>query len=68
MNPEQIQPELFAVPPQPPRRLSRMEKRAAYHAIRFLFFREPEDHLDGRMLTAAKSAMDKLKPRRKTSK
>jgi hypothetical protein len=63
---EPLQPELFAVPPQPPRRLTRLEKRAAYHAIKFYLFRDPEDHLNGKLLTAVKSAMDKLKPRRKT--
>lgn len=66
MKSEPLQPELFAVPPQPPRRLTRLEKRAAYHAIKFYLFRDPEDHLNGKLLTAVKFAMDKLKPRRKT--
>ena len=60
-----MQPELFILPKQPPNRLTKLEKKAVYHAIRFYFYQGPEDRLDGKLLTSAYSAMKKLKPRRK---
>ena len=60
-----MQPELFILPKQPPNRLTKLEKKAVYHALRFYFYQGPEDWLDGKLLTAAYSAMGKLKPRRK---
>ena len=60
-----MQPELFTLPPQPPNRLTKLEREAVYHAIRFYLYQEPEDRLDGKLLPAVYSAMNKLKPRRK---
>ena len=60
-----MQPELFTLPPQPPNRLTKLERKAVYHAIRFYLYREPQDHLDGKLLQAVYTAMDKIKPRRK---
>ena len=60
-----MQPELFILPKQPPNRLTKLERKAVYHAIRFYLYQEPQDHLDGRLLQAVFIAMEKLKPRRK---
>ena len=60
-----MQPELFTLPSQPPNRLTKLERKAVYHAIRFYLYQEPEDRLDGKLLPAVYSAMNKLKPRRK---
>ena len=63
-----FQPDLFVLPKQPSRRLTKLEKKAAYHAIRFYLFSEKEDHLSGKMLTAVYSAMEKLKVHKKSRK
>ena len=60
-----MQPELFILPKQPPNRLTKLEKKAVYHAIRFYLYQEDADRLNGRLLTAVYSAMNKLKSRRK---
>ena len=60
-----MQPELFVLPKQPPNRLTKLERKAVYHAIRFYLYQEPQDHLDGKLLQAVYTAMDKIKPRRK---
>ena len=60
-----MQPELFSLPPQPPNRLTKLERKAVYHAIRFYLYQEPQDHLDGKLLQAVYTAMAKIKPRRK---
>ena len=60
-----MQPELFTLPPQPPNRLTKLEREAVYHAIRFYLYQEPEDRLDGKLLQAVFTAMNKIKPRRK---
>ena len=60
-----MQPELFVLPKQPPNRLTKLERKAVYHAIRFYLYQEPDDRLDGKLLTAVYSAMNKLKPRKK---
>lgn len=60
-----MQPELFILPKQPPNRLTKLEKKAVYHVIRFYLYQEDADRLNGRLLTAVYSAMNKLKSRRK---
>lgn len=55
-------PELFEYPKQPPRRLSRLERRAAYRAMRYYLEASAENMLDGRELDALPSAMEKLNP------
>lgn len=61
-------PELFEYPKQPPRRLSRLERLAAYRAMRFYLEASPENILDGRELDALPSALAKLKPRKRRKK
>lgn len=58
-------PELFEYPKQPLRRLSRLERRAAYRAMRFYLEASPENMLNGRELDALPSALEKLKPVRR---
>ena len=61
-----MQQDLFSVfPPQPSNRLTKLERRAVYHLIRFYLYREEADHLNGKELQAAYSAMCKLKPNRR---
>lgn len=60
-----MQPELFVLPKQPPNRLTKLERKAVYQTIRFYLYQEPDDRLDGKLLTAVYSTMNKLKPRKK---
>lgn len=64
-----MQPDLFsAFPPQPPNRLTKLERRAVYHLIRFYLYRDEADLLDGKQLQAVYSAMCKLKPSRRSKR
>ena len=64
-----MQPDLFsAFPPQPPNRLTKPERRAVYHLIRFYLYRDEADLLDGKQLQAVYSAMCKLKPSRRSKR
>ena len=61
-------PELFDYPKQPPRRLTRLERKAAYRALLYYIEATPENMLGGKELDALPSIIAKLKPRRRRRK
>lgn len=61
-----MQPTLFDLPRTRPARLTVAEKKAVYRCIRFFLFPGGTAHLDGRELTALYSAMQKIKPVRRS--
>lgn len=61
-----MQPELFDLPRAKPRRLTVAEKKAVYRCIRFFLFPGSTEHLTGSELTALYSAMQKIKPVRRS--
>ena len=61
-----MHPTLFDLPRAKPRRLTVAEKKAVYRCIRFFLFPGSTEHLTGRELTALYSAMQKIKPVRRS--